>query len=144
LLSNHEQTLVTLETELDFIQSYVQLLKTRFSDALQIEISVPEDLKKMKVVPVTLQVLIENALKHNMATVRSPLFIHIFCEGDYLIVQNNIQRKAVVPNSHQRGLAQLRSLYSYICEKPLLITDTGKLFIVKIPLVFATKHMLQT
>src|SRR5262249_11801226 len=96
VLQNKEKNFVTLQTELDFIQHYVSLLHTRFGPALFIEVEVAAPMREMALVPVTLQILIENALKHNIVDPKRPLKIDIVTMGDYLVVSNNLQvRKRV-------------------------------------------------
>jgi sensor histidine kinase YesM len=135
LLNNHEKTSVTLEKELEFIESYIKLLETRFQHALKIEVNVSSAAGDKKIVPVTLQVLIENALKHNIVSSKQPLSISIRDDGNYLIVENNLQRKAVIQYSHKKGLDQLKTLYGYITREPVQIIETEQYFTVKIPLV---------
>jgi len=135
LLNNHEKTSVSLETELEFIQSYIRLLETRFQQALKIEVSVSDISLPKQITPVSLQVLIENALKHNIASTKQPLKISIRDEGNFLVIENNLQRKAVIQYSHQKGLNQLKTLYSYITKEPIQIIETAQLFTIKIPLV---------
>ena len=83
----------------------------------------------------TLQNLIENAIKHNIIDVESPLRIDIFTENDYLVVRNNLQKKNVVETSNKQGLINLESLYQYLSSKPLIIEEDEKLFTIKVPLI---------
>ena len=88
-----------------------------------------------KIVPVTLQNLIENSIKHNIINEKRPLTIEIFAEKDYLIIRNNLQKKKFVESSNKQGLDNLVSLYHYLSEKPLLIDETTQFYTVKIPLI---------
>jgi LytS/YehU family sensor histidine kinase len=111
------------------------LLETRFQQSLKIEVKVkPESLIK-QITPVALQVLIENALKHNKASAKQPLKISIRDEENFLIIENNLQRKAVIQYSHKKGLDQLKTLYSHLTEEPVQIVETEHFFTVKLPLV---------
>jgi LytS/YehU family sensor histidine kinase len=135
VLQNKDKNFVSLQTELDFIKNYILLLKTRFQDALFIDVSVKKEIREQAIVPVTLQILIENALKHNIADRDKPLKIEIFVIDDYLIVSNNIQLRKLVDTSNKQGLGNVKSLYSFLTEKPVIIEQTENRFAVKIPLL---------
>lgn len=134
LLLNHNKDLVSLQTELDFIRHYQFLLQTRFKN-LHIEIQIPEQDKDKKVIPVTLQLLIENAIKHNVIAEGRELQIYIYLEKDYLAVRNNLQKKNLVENSNRQGLENLKNLYTFLTDKKLEILENGKEFTVKVPLL---------
>ncbi len=135
ILKNGESTTVFLSAEIKFVTNYVQLQQTRFKRGLQVYINVEEDYDYRKIVPVTLQNLIENAIKHNIVDVDTPLIIDIFCEEEYLIVKNTLQKKTFVETSNKQGLANMQSLYKYLTEKPIVIQETDHHFIIKIPLL---------
>lgn len=98
---------------------------------------VPEEYHHNKIVPVTLQNLIENAIKHNIIDEDSPLLIEVYVADDYLIVQNNLQKKNFVETSNKQGLSNLLSLYSYLSSRSFEIKEENNLFIVKIPLIWS-------
>lgn len=135
LLKSGDNELVTLGEELNFVETFTELQKTRFKDGLKINITVDSFYRKKYIAPVTLQNLIENAIKHNTTSGESPLEIDIFTEGDYIVVKNNLQRYRIVETSNKRGLASMQSLYRYLSDKPLIITENEKYFMVKIPLI---------
>lgn len=135
VLQNKDKNFVPLVTELNFIQGYVFLLETRFLHAVKISINVKEEKKEQAIVPVTLQILIENALKHNIADREKPLHIDITVMGDYLIVSNNLQERKMVETSNRMGLDNLKSLYRFLTDKPVLIEKTDNRFAVKVPLL---------
>jgi ligand-binding sensor domain-containing protein len=135
ILRNKETELVHLSDEINFVELYISLLKTRFSAGLDIQIQVPADYNYRKVVPVTLQNLIENAIKHNVIDEEAPLVISISVNDDYLVVSNNLQKKKFVATSNKQGLENLRSFYSYLTTLPVLVSETETAFIVKIPLL---------
>lgn len=134
VLQNKEKELVSLETELNFIENYISLLQTRFHKSLQILIKIPPQDKTKQIVPVTLQILIENAIKHNIANEQSPLTIHIFIENDYLHIKNNLQRKSIIETSNKMGLENMKTLYSFLSKNHVEITEDNLFFEVKIPL----------
>ena len=135
VLQNKEKNFVLLDTELEFISNYVKLLETRFSGGLKINFDIQEQAKEKAIVPVTLQILIENAIKHNIVDQVKPLGIDIITMGDYLVVSNNLQPKKKVETSNKQGLDNLRSFYKFLTDKPVLAESTGERFYVKIPLI---------
>jgi len=135
ILRSQEQELVPLRDELQFIQTFIQLQKVRFENALQFDIDVAEEEKHLKIVPVTLQNLVENAIKHNVMDDESPLCIRIFVDNGFLVVENNLQKKAIVEGSNKKGLNDLRSFYSYLDSRPIKIEETASHFRISIPLV---------
>jgi two-component system, LytTR family, sensor kinase len=135
VLQNKEKNFVTLQTELDFIQNYVFLLETRFESAITIRFDVADKARDRAIVPVTLQILLENALKHNIVDSDKPLHVEVITVGDYLVVSNNLQQRKRVETSNKMGLENLKSLYTFLIEKPVLIEMTETRFNVKIPLI---------
>lgn len=135
VLKNKEKGLVSLETELTFIKHYIGLLKTRFGDALMVDFDIAEDTLDLQITPVTLQILIENAIKHNIINENNPLVIHIESNGDTLIIENNIQKKKQVETSNGQGLINLKTLYSFLSDREIVISEEGDVFSVKIPLI---------
>jgi len=85
--------------------------------------------------PISLQILAENAIKHNTTSVEEPLIIDIYNENDYITVKNNLQRYRLVETSNKKGLVSMKSLYSYLTDKPIHIVEDEKYFTVKIPLL---------
>ncbi len=135
LLENREKELVSLETELNFINRYLFLLKTRFEDYFLVSIDVPAHKQMHQIVPVTLQILIENVVKHNSISEESPLQMRIYTEDTYLIIHNNKNPKNRIEHSNKLGLRNLQALYSYLSDKPLEITETLEDFTVRVPLL---------
>ncbi|MFZ1705650.1 MAG: histidine kinase [Saprospiraceae bacterium] len=135
ILRNKDNETVALVDELNFVDMYVQLQKTRFEKGFEYISYIPEDFYHRKIVPVTLQNLIENALKHNTADTDSPLIVELFIEGNYLVVQNNLQVKSYVETSNKQGLQSMISLYRFLSNEPIIIDDSGGYYKVKIPLL---------
>jgi sensor histidine kinase YesM len=135
VLQNKEKNFVTVQTEVDFIENYVFLLRTRFQRGLVISFDIREVTWERAMVPVTLQILIENALKHNIVDPEIPLHIDVVSVGDYLVVSNNLQRRKQVETSNGQGLMNLTSLYKFLTDKPVIIEETDERFAVKIPLL---------
>ena len=124
-----------LADEIRFAENYIKLQQTRFEKGLDIRLTVPEEYHHKLIVPVTLQNLIENAIKHNIIDEDQPLLIKIFIENGRLVVQNNLQKKKMVETSNRVGLSNMQSLYQYLSREPVEIIETAESFIVKLPLL---------
>lgn len=135
VLENKEKELVSLQTEVKFVQHYLMLLKTRFGDGLLTEIRIEPGKEGKQIVPVALQILIENALKHNVIGEDTPLKICIRTQGDFLRVTNNLQKKSIVEHSNKTGLENMKTLYTYLSPLPVEIREDEREFCVKIPLL---------
>lgn len=137
LLQAHDKSLTTLNEEMNFVDSYIQLLKTRFGEGLQVTIS--EGLSKYEdycIPPLTLQLLVENAVKHNVVSASKPLQVKIFTDHkENLWVENNLQRKNSPVVSHKKGLANIRAKYRYMKKPPVVIEASENYFRVGIPLI---------
>ena len=95
----------------------------------------PEAAHVREIAPLTLQLLIENAVKHNVIARKKPLYIAIFVEQDYLVVKNNLQKKESREYSSQLGLKNIKSRYAFLTDRTMEILETKTEFIVKIPLI---------
>jgi hypothetical protein len=135
ILQNKEKESVTLEHEINFVKNYIDLQKSRFEEGLVINIDIPNQYLSDGIVPVTLQNLFENAIKHNTIEDEKPLIISVYIEDEYLMVENNIQRKAYVETSNKQGLESLKKLYYYLTSEPVEIIETNEIFKVKVPLL---------
>jgi ligand-binding sensor domain-containing protein len=135
ILQSKDSELVSLKDEIKFIQTFISLQKTRFEEGLQVNLDIDEEYFHQKIVPVTLQNLVENAIKHNIIDTETPLVIDIFIKDGYLLVRNNMQKKKFVETSNKQGLDNLISLYKYLSDEPMLVEETGTYFTVKIPLI---------
>lgn len=135
MLSNDQKPLIKLSEELDFTNMYIDLLKERFMEGMVIECCIDKPLLERMVVPCALQLLVENATKHNIVAADFPLTISIRSEGDVLVVRNNLQpRKHGQPSTHL-GLANIRRQYLDITRRDISIEKTDTEFIVKLPIV---------
>lgn len=135
LLKNQEKKLVRLQEELAFIESYIFLIKIRFQENLIIEQKFESEALQDYVAPSSLQLLIENAIKHNEVSRKQPLTIRIYNEEGYVVVENNIQLKAQKSEGNQVGLENIRSRYEFLGqEDPVIVRQNGS-FMVKIPLI---------
>lgn len=135
VLNSQENETVTLGEEIQFAETYLHLQKTRFGEGLVVVNEVEPDYYQKRIAPVTLQKLIENAIKHNVIDVDTPLQIRFYVAGNYLVTENNLQRKSYVETSNKKGLESLHRLYSYISRQPIIVEDNTHFFIIKIPLL---------
>jgi hypothetical protein len=135
VLQNKDRNFVSLQTELDFIKNYVFLAETRFGHALKIKFEISDTALERTVVPVTLQILIENALKHNVIDSEKPLVVEVYSSGDYLVVSNNLQSRKLVETSNKQGLENLRSLYRFMTDRAVVLETSETRFTVKVPLL---------
>jgi two-component system, LytTR family, sensor kinase len=136
ILEQRDNERVSLRTELEFIQAYIFLLSIRFDDKLQVSIDVPEtDASQFSIAPLTLQLLVENAVKHNQMSAAKPLSVHIFREQDYLLVTNPIQLRPTTDSSTGVGLQNIVNRYALLTDKPVIVGEQDGIFVVKIPLL---------
>ncbi len=135
ILKSNEFESVALEEEIKFAENYVKLQKTRFDKGFDVRFNIPTEMSHFKIVPVTLQNLIENAIKHNIIDEESPLIVEIFIEDNYIVVRNNLQRKNFVETSNKQGLMNIQSLYKYLSDRALIIIEDEEFFTVKLPLL---------
>jgi len=135
VLESRDEQLIPLCRELDFINSYVFLQQERFRGNLQVDINIAEEFLAHKIVPLSLQILFENAIKHNIISKKSPLHIHVFLEAERLVVQNNLQRKEQVMDSTKVGLENITTRYQYFTKQVVKVIETDDLFTVKIPII---------
>ncbi len=135
VLEQREIELVPLRDELKFLEDYIFLQKIRFGDNLQVENKLDLDLKRM-VIPLSLQMLVENAIKHNEISSEHPLVIAMTSTGNgHVIVKNNLQRREVSEASLGTGLENLRKQITYFSNDPLLVQEESDAFIVRMPTV---------
>lgn len=135
ILQSKDNETIALKEELKFIDAFIQLQKTRFENGLVVNINIDDAVAHKKIVPVTLQNLIENAIKHNIVDEDSPLVIDLYLEDEYLVVKNNLQKKKFVDTSNKQGLESLQSLYKYLSDKPFTHQEKDGFYVVKIPLI---------
>ncbi len=125
---------VPLSKELDFVEAYMYLLKIRFEDGIKLEMDLPQELKHKMLPPLTLQMLLENVIKHNMVTETKPLQIRVYSEDNYLIVENNLQPKKIRQPSGS-GLKNIMMRYSYFTDQEVVKEESEEKFIIKVPLI---------
>jgi hypothetical protein len=135
VLEHKENEVVSLQTEADFIQNYISLLNIRYKNNLRIDLDISAAGLEKGIVMVTLQMLLDNAIKHNSMHSESILHVRIWDEDGYLHVRNNKQLRRQIETSNKQGLQQLKELYSYISQRPIIVSDTPDSFQVNLPLL---------
>jgi len=121
---------------MEFIDDYFYLLQIRHDGKLQMHVDLNEENNKAMIPPCALQVLIENAIKHNIVSRYKPLYIDVHVNGNNtLVVKNNLQLKKVSEPSTQIGLQNIRKRYQLICDKDIEVVSTDKDFTVSLPLL---------
>lgn len=138
VLQFKDRDIISLKEEIEFVRKYIYLQQIRFGEALQVEIVANEKIEG-KVIPLSLQALVENAVKHNEISIANPLKIIIAISDDYeLIVENNIQPKSVFEDSSKTGLSNLVGRYKFLTGKEVVITKNNGYFRVILPLIMLT------
>ncbi len=144
VLEQKDKELVTVEEELDFAKTYAELLKTRFEDSVTFEFNIDEESKKSFVVPLSLQLLLENCIKHNFATSGKPLHIKIFTENKNLIIENNLQTRELPNHSTGVGLANIVSRYNLLTDRNVFVEKSEDFFKVKLPILSEKLNNMET
>jgi LytS/YehU family sensor histidine kinase len=135
VLETIEHSVSTLNKELDFMRSYLFLQQLRYGDNLSYSVNIPASMMNYFLPPLSLQIVLENAIKHNVANESKPLHIEIYYQDFYLIVKNNIQPKVSIGKSTGIGLKNLQKRYVLISENPPTFTVEDNFFIAKLPLI---------
>ncbi len=135
LLEQRETELVTLKEELKFLEDYIFLQKIRFGDNLQVEYNLDLDTNRM-VIPLSMQMLFENAIKHNEISLEQPLKINILSTVEnHVIIKNSMQKKKVSEESLGMGLNNLRTRIAFFSDEPMVVHEWAESFIVRIPTI---------
>jgi sensor histidine kinase YesM len=151
VLEQKDKELVSVHEELAFAKTYMNLLKMRFENSLFYELPTQEDwiasplaMTDAKVVPLSLQLLLENTVKHNVVSEQKPLHIRIFMDADYLVIQNDYQKKEVLQDGKGVGLQNIINRYGIITNKKVLIEQNEQTFTVKIPVLTKQISIIET
>jgi sensor histidine kinase YesM len=151
VLEQKDKELVSVEEELAFAKTYMNLLKMRFENSITYELPTDENwiasslaMTEAKVVPLSLQLLLENTIKHNVVSETKPLHIKIYFENSYLIVENNLQKKEILQERKGVGLQNIVNRYALISERKVLVEETQTEFKVKIPILTKQIAIMET
>ncbi|NII83738.1 MULTISPECIES: sensor histidine kinase [unclassified Pedobacter] len=133
-LNPSKNNLVTLHDELKMLKAFAQLVTMRLENAFKMEINIPDEVLNYKLPHLTLQPLLENAVKHNAATFTKPLIVKLYIYGDFLVLSNNLNEIPRPESSNGMGLANLNERFKIMVKKEIEISKSQKEFLVKIPL----------
>ena len=134
ILQSGQQDVVTLKDELKFLDSYIFLIKTRYRDRIHIDIDIPESHHSVPIPSLALQILVENAVKHNEISSEHPLTVKVFVEADALVVENPIRPRASMVESTGQGLSNINTRYQLLKNRSIRIINENKVFKVMLPL----------
>jgi len=135
ILESGNVNVITLRDELKFSQAYIHIQSERFGDNLQVQWDIPEILLDRMIVPMSIQLLLENAIKHNVVSRSKPLTIKVSIHNDHVVVENKIQAKSTQLPSTKLGLKNIEKRYALISNQSIEITNDGKQFTVALPLL---------
>ncbi len=135
VLEQKDKDLIPIEEELAFAKTYMNLLQMRFENSLTYEVLIENIQPEAKVVPLSLQLLLENAVKHNIISEQKPLHIKIYIDNDVLVIQNNYQKKSVLQDGQGVGIQNIISRYNIITDRKVAIEQNENTYTVKIPIL---------
>lgn len=144
VLEQKDKELVSVQEELSFAKTYMSLLKMRFENSVSYE--APKDILNPDawVVPLSLQLLLENTIKHNVVSPQRPLHVRIYEEDGYLIVQNDLQKKEVLQDRRGVGLQNIVNRYAILTTRKVVVEETEKYFTVKLPVLTKQVAIMET
>jgi hypothetical protein len=135
VLEQNDKELISFQDEMKFVEDYIFLSKMRFGDALIFIANLPTN-NTIQIVPLGLQMLVENAIKHNVIADDMPLKIEIGIEGSFVIVKNNIQKKTtIISGKEPLGLENLKKRYAYLSGASVEVIESDSKFVVKLPII---------
>ncbi len=135
ILEFRDHELVKVSRELEMVGSYIYLVQLRFDQNLEMAVNIGTASGERMIAPMTLQMLIENAIKHNVISKKKPLTIRIYDEDSYLVVENNIQKKETKEYSSNVGLKNIQSRYGFLSSGKIEVIENEQVFKVRIPLI---------
>lgn len=136
ILDSHEKKLVPIKEEIEFIQAYTYLIKVRYEESFQININIDPSIESFLIPPLSIQILLENAVKHNVLSNEEPLTVNINNNNSFLIIENNILKKPSTQHSFKIGHNNIINRYQYFTDKKIVITKTDK-YTVQLPFISA-------
>ena len=137
VLDTKNAELVPLQEELDFINHYIYLQKIRFEDSILFEIKIEKSLKSAYLLPMCLQMLVENTIQHNETSQANPLKVLIYTQNNSLIIENPILPRSNVADSTKIGLKNIEQRYSFFTDEKVIVANNGGIFKVILPLILS-------
>mgnify|MGYP000504151473 CR=1 FL=1 len=144
VLEQRNKELIPLSEELKFARTYMELLQMRFEDAIQFEIPTETSNDDLKIVPLSLQLLLENAVKHNVVSSKKPLKLRIFEQDGVLIIENNVNPKEAIGKSTKVGLKNITDRYRLLTKRSVSIINDKITFKVSLPLLTKNNNIMYT
>jgi sensor histidine kinase YesM len=135
VLDSKNAELVSLQQELDFIEHYIYLQKIRFEDSVVFEINIDESMKSAYLLPMCLQMVVENTIQHNETSQANPLLVSIYTIDNTLVIENPIKLRTNVVDSSKTGLKNIELRYSFFTDEKVIINNNEKTFKVILPLI---------
>jgi LytS/YehU family sensor histidine kinase len=135
ILQQQDKDVINVQDELHLVQNYFFLQQKRFGENLKLEISIPKEVLKTSIPPLTLQILAENAIKHNIISKTKPLLISIHCDGKFITVSNNLQEKLTREASTGIGLRNIINRYAILFNKEIEVLKGEKEYTVRLPVI---------
>lgn len=135
ILRTHNRELIPLQKELNFLNPYSFLLQQRFPDAIEIETHIPAEYTNRYIIPVAVQMLVENAIKHNIISSRKPMLIRLYIHEENLVVENTLQPKTAMNGSSGTGLKNIEKRYGLATGKQIAIQSGEGIFSISLPLI---------
>ncbi|WP_299114706.1 histidine kinase [uncultured Winogradskyella sp.] len=135
ILDNREEDLVSLDKELQFLDSFIFMMKVRHDGSISISTDIDAQHKMLLIPTLSIQMLVENALKHNYYSKEQPIRIEIFTKNDVLVIKNNIRKRNDSNSSLQLGLANIKKRYAFYTNEGVTVKDDSKNFVVVMPLL---------
>lgn len=139
-LENRKQDLIKVSEELQILHAYLFLLKARFEEGIDLSVNIDDQHLRSLIPPFTLQLLVENCIKHNVVSVDRPLTICLYSEKDYIVIENIVQPKRTPEASTGIGLENINERYLHLIQKEIRIQKTEKAFTIKLPIIHESNH----
>lgn len=144
VLEQKDKDLVSVQEELVFAKTYMNLLKMRFENSITFELPENYAYPEAKIVPLSLQLLLENTIKHNVVSEEKPLHIKIYNKNDFLVVENNLQKKETLQDRKGVGLQNIVSRYALLTKRKIVIENNSKVFAVQLPVLTTQVVQMET
>lgn len=141
ILDQNDKALIPLEKELDFVEAYNYILRMRFQDSYKLNIDLPEIVKNSFVPPLSIQMLVENAIKHNLISKSSPLEVRLKCQDNFLHISNNINPLREQAKSFQIGIENIKKRYAFFTNENIRL-EKNDFFTVSLPLIHKNNRHL--
>ncbi|HZH70330.1 MAG TPA: 2TM domain-containing protein [Flavobacteriaceae bacterium] len=144
VLEQKDKELVSVEEELDFAATYMDLLKMRFENSVFYEIPQKVSNPETKVVPLSLQLLLENTVKHNVVSEKKPLYIRIYEDDKFLVIENDLQKKQILQSRKGVGLQNIVDRFNIVTNRKVVIEENNQTFRVKLPILTKQITIMET